>query len=65
MTSHAVAMPIDHVDQLNSVDGGTYQSLLPQPSVEQFGLVEMGYLTERWRSLSGNRVDMLHCWGYK
>ena len=31
-----------HVDQLNSVDGGTYQSLLPQPCVGQFGLIETG-----------------------
>ena len=30
------------VHELNSVDGGTYQSLLPQPSVGQFRLVEWG-----------------------
>ena len=43
---------IELIHQLNSVDGETYQSLLPQPSVWQFGLIKMGWLTERWRSLA-------------
>ena len=35
---------IEHVDQLNSVHcrWRTYQSPLPQPSVGQFGLIEIG-----------------------
>ena len=32
---------IRDVDQLDSVDGETYQSLLPQPSVWQFGLIKL------------------------
>ena len=38
----------------NSVHGLTYQSLLPQPSVHvgQFGMIEMGWLTERGRLLA-------------
>ena len=31
---------IRDVDQLNSVDGETYQSILPQPSEWQFGLIK-------------------------
>ena len=38
--------------ELNSVNAKKYQSLLPQPTVGQFGLIEMGWLTERWRSLA-------------
>ena len=31
---------VKDVDQLNSVYGETYQSILPQPSVWQFGLIK-------------------------
>ena len=33
-------LTIKYADQLNSVDGETYQSLLSQPSVGQFGLIK-------------------------
>ena len=33
-------LPIKYVDQLNSIDGETDQSLLPQPSVGQFCLIK-------------------------
>ena len=34
--------PTEHVHQLNSIDGETYQSLLPQPSEGQFRLIKCG-----------------------
>ena len=39
--------------KFSTVHGLTYQSLLPQPSVHvgQFGMIEMGWLTERGRLL--------------
>ena len=43
---------MDLVYQMNSVDGDTYQSQLPQPCVGQFGQIEMGWLIERWRPLA-------------
>ena len=33
------SIPIKYEGQLNSVDGETYQSLMPQPSVGPFGLI--------------------------
>ena len=38
---------IEHVYQLHSVDGDTYQSRLAQPSMGQIDQVEKGFFTER------------------
>ena len=46
-----------YVHQLNSVDGRTYQSILPQPSVWQLGQIkELGCLKEF--RVDRHRVDM-------
>ena len=39
-SEYIYSMPMGYVHQLNSVDGRTYQSILPQPSVWQLGLIK-------------------------
>ena len=52
---------IRDVDQLNSVDGKTYRSILPQPSVWQFGLIKRLGLLKGFRGTATESTFPIVC----